>query len=261
DANCAQCHRPGGVEAFFDARFDTPLRNQNLINGPVANQSGLAGAKVIVPGDLEKSILFRRMSIVGNQQMPPLAKNVVDEKAVAVVGDWIQSLKQKSAALPKNWAHMDIGNVALAGDASYLNGQFNLVASGDDIWGNADAFHFAYTQLDGDGQIVARVNSLQFTDPWAKAGVMFRENFSPGSPHALMAVTAEGNSALQSRAKENDLSSNTDGLTGKVPRWIKLIRTGNNFTGYVSADGENWQRVGEITVPMGKKIYAGLAVT
>ena len=75
DANCAMCHRPGGASAFFDARFDTPLKKQNLINGPVANQLGIAGAKVIVPGDTNKSILFRRISIIGENQMPPLARN------------------------------------------------------------------------------------------------------------------------------------------------------------------------------------------
>ena len=75
DANCAQCHRPGGVEAFFDARFDTPLEKQSLINGPVANPLGISGAKIIVPGDVSKSVLFHRVSIVGNLQMPPLARN------------------------------------------------------------------------------------------------------------------------------------------------------------------------------------------
>jgi hypothetical protein len=249
------------VEAFFDARFDTPLKNQNLIEGPVANQFGLPGAKIVVPGDTNKSILFRRMSIVGNQQMPPLAKNIVDQKAVAVIADWIQSLPRKSASLPKNWTHSDIGNVGLDGDASYLNGQFNLVASGDDIWGNFDAFHFACTQLDGDGQIVARVSALQFTDPWAKAGVMFRENLAPGSPHALMVVTAEGNSAFQSRAVKNRISASVIGPAGNVPRWIKLVRAGDTFTGYVSADGKNWQRVGDVTISMPKKIYVGLAAT
>ncbi|HZF01301.1 MAG TPA: PQQ-dependent sugar dehydrogenase [Methylomirabilota bacterium] len=261
DANCAQCHRPGVVEAFFDARFDTPLKNQNLINGPVANQFGLPGAKVIVPGDTNRAILFRRMSLTGNLQMPPLAKNVVDEKAAAVLAEWIQSLRAKPASLPKNWSHADIGSVGLKGEANYLNGQFNLLASGADIWENADAFHFACTPLDGDGQIVARITSLQITDPWAKAGVMFRETLSPGSRYALMAVTAQGSSVYQSRTVENNLSSSSDGLATKMPQWLKLVRAGNIFTGYVSANGENWQRVSSVTNSMPQKIYIGLAVT
>ena len=34
DVNCAYCHRPGGAAADFDARFDTPLARQLLINVP-----------------------------------------------------------------------------------------------------------------------------------------------------------------------------------------------------------------------------------
>jgi uncharacterized repeat protein (TIGR03806 family) len=261
DANCAMCHRPGGAGAFFDARFDTPLAKQNLINGPVQNPLGILGAKVIVPGDTNKSMLFRRVSLVGQNQMPPLAKNVVDTNAVAVIGKWISSLRTIAASLPKNWIDADIGNVGSAGEASFLNGLFNLIASGDDIWDVADSFHFAGRPLIGDGQIVARVTSLQFTDPWAKAGVMFRENLDPGSRHALMAVTAEGNSAFQSRTNANAISANTLGPAAKIPRWIKLVRAGNVFTGYVSADGKDWQRADSVTIPLGKTIYAGLALT
>jgi uncharacterized repeat protein (TIGR03806 family) len=261
DANCAQCHRPGGAESFFDVRFDTPLAKQNLLNGPVANLLGIPGAKVIVPGDLNKSLLFHRMSIVGDNQMPPLARNTINAVAVTVIGDWIQSLPTATPALPRKWDDVDIGSVGLPGDAGYLNGQFNLLASGADIWETNDAFHFAYMPLAGDGQIIARVESLQFTDPWAKAGVMFRENLSPGSPHALMAVTAEGHSAFQSRTMENSSSGNIDGPAAKIPQWVKLIRIGNTFAGYLSADGRDWRRVGSVTIPMSKKIYAGLALT
>jgi uncharacterized repeat protein (TIGR03806 family) len=264
DANCAMCHRPGGVGAFFDARFDTPLKKQNLINGPVANQLGILGmqqgAKVVVPGDTNKSILFRRISIVGENQMPPVGRNVVDEKAVAVIGKWIASLRAATATLPKGWTNTDIGNVGVSGEANFLNGSFNLLAAGSDIWEAADAFHFASKPLIGDGTITARVVSMQYTDPWAKTGVMLRENNAPGARYVFMALTGQGGSTLQSRATSDGLTDSTDGPAAKLPQWLKLTRAGDLFSGYVSADGTNWISVGSVTNALNKALSAGLAL-
>ncbi len=207
DANCSMCHRPGAASAFFDARFDTPLKRQNLINGAVANQLQVAGAKVIVPADLDRSILFHRVSITGDNQMPPLARNLVDSNAVAVIGKWIMSLHARPPVLPKGWSSTDIGNVGVSGEADFLNGDFNLLASGNDIWENADAFHFASRPLAGDVNIIARVVSVQYTDPWAKAGVMLRETDSPGAKYVFLGLTGQGGSALQSRAEADGPSA------------------------------------------------------
>ncbi len=261
DANCSMCHRPGGAGAFFDARFDTPLKKQNLINGPVANQLGIAGAKVIVPGDTNKSILFYRVSRVGENQMPPLGKNVVDDKAVAVIGKWIMTQRAKPPTLPKGWSSADIGNVGVSGEADFLNGGFNLLASGGDIWESADAFHFASRMLAGDGSIVARVVSVQYTDPWAKAGVMLRENDSAGAKYVFLAVTGQGGSVLQSRATADAASASADGPEAKLPRWFKLARLGNVFNGYVSADGTNWLAAGSVTNALNRNLSIGLALT
>ena len=261
DANCAQCHRPGGAGAFFDARLNTPLKLQNLLNGPVQNPLGISGAKVIAPGDTNRSVLFQRISIVGEGQMPPLAKNVVDASAVPVVAQWISSLRTKAATLPKGWLDLDIGNVGLTGEASHLNGLFNVVASGNDIWDTADSFHFVYRSLTGNGQIIAHVNSLQYTDPWAKAGVMFREEISPGSKYTLMAVTANNGSAYQWRAADDQSSHNTDGSSEVTSTWVRLTRTNDVFIGETSVDGEKWTQVDRITVLMKKTIYVGLALS
>jgi regulation of enolase protein 1 (concanavalin A-like superfamily) len=90
---------------------------------------------------------------------------------------------------------------------------------------------------------------------------MFRENFSPGSKDALMVVTAGGGSAYQRRVKTSKLTWNTDGPPATVPYWVRLVRTGNMFTGYVSMDGNDWKRVDSIAVPMNKTVYVGLALT
>jgi uncharacterized repeat protein (TIGR03806 family) len=261
DANCAMCHRPGSAGAFFDARFDTPLKKQNLINGAVANLLGIAGAKVIVPGNTNKSILFQRISITGEGQMPPLARNLVDEKSVAVIGKWISILHAAAPSLPHGWTDADIGSVGVSGDASFLNGNFNLLASGSDIWESADAFHFASRPLASDGSIVARIVSVQYTDPWAKAGVMLRENNSAGSKYVFMGFTGQGGSVLQSRATADGASASADGPEAKLPHWFKLTRSGNIFNGFISTDGTNWLAAGSVTNALNKNLSVGLALT
>jgi mono/diheme cytochrome c family protein len=94
DANCAQCHRPGGTRGLFDARFDTPLSRQNLVGGPLAAADlGGRGASLISPGDPTRSALCARMNRRGDvYAMPPLASSMVDTAAVAVVAEWIKGL-------------------------------------------------------------------------------------------------------------------------------------------------------------------------
>jgi uncharacterized repeat protein (TIGR03806 family) len=96
DANCSECHRPGGAGLTMDARFDTPLAKQNLINAPAAKGNlGVENARIVVPGDLPHSVLWGRMNTTNaTVKMPSLARNEIDTNAVHVVGDWIKSLPQ-----------------------------------------------------------------------------------------------------------------------------------------------------------------------
>jgi uncharacterized repeat protein (TIGR03806 family) len=261
DANCSQCHRPGGAEAFFDARFDTPLDKQDIINGPVANPLGTPGAKIVVPDDPAKSMLLRRISLLGDDQMPPLARNVDDTNAIQTIIQWINSLPRNLATLPKGWNHQDVGPVGIKGDASFLDGKYNVIGSGTDIWFKVDGFHYAYTPIDGDGQIIARVYSMQFTDPWAKAGVMFREDMTASSKNAIMVITSGGFSSYQWRLNPGENMHNTDGPTTTTPYWVKLVRQGDMFSGYISPDGEKWMHIDTISVSMKKKLYVGLVVS
>ena len=92
DANCAHCHRPGGVRAEFDARFDTPLSEQGLVGGTLFSTFGIEGAAVVKPGDLDRSMLYRRVSSAGSDAMPPLGRAVVQQAAVEAIGAWISEL-------------------------------------------------------------------------------------------------------------------------------------------------------------------------
>ncbi|NJM16397.1 MAG: hypothetical protein HC896_14390, partial [Bacteroidales bacterium] len=162
--------------------------------------------------------------------------------------------------LPIGWTSQDIGAVAATGTVCEQTGTFTIEGSGADIWGTADEFRYVYQSLNGDGQIIARVNSVENTNSWAKSGVMIRESLTAGSKHALMAVTAGNNSAFQRRTSTNGGSDHT-AATGTAPRWVRLVRSGNVFTGSVSADGSNWTTAGSVTITMASNVNIGLATT
>ena len=101
DANCSQCHQPGGTGPTFDARFTTPLASQNLINGGLDSD----GFAMIVPKDIWRSEIPPRMNTnTPAVRMPPLARNLIDTNAVQVMLDWINSLDGTPAQAPPNIA-------------------------------------------------------------------------------------------------------------------------------------------------------------
>ena len=111
DSNCSYCHRPNGVRANFDARLTTPLAQQGLINGELAESLGINGEAVVVPGDTSKSVLYLRLNSAGQSiSMPPLAKAVVDAQGASVIEEWIQTL-----------GHFELGNDTTTG-GSFIDG-------------------------------------------------------------------------------------------------------------------------------------------
>jgi phosphatidylserine/phosphatidylglycerophosphate/cardiolipin synthase-like enzyme/regulation of enolase protein 1 (concanavalin A-like superfamily) len=168
-----------------------------------------------------------------------------------------------AAALPSPWVNQDMGATLQAGSAQHANGTFTVNGSGADIWNTADAFHFVYQPLTGDGSIRARVASLQHVDNWTKAGVMIRDSLGAGAKHAFMLVSAAKGVALQWRQSTNGTSSSLHaaGSVSTVPRWVRLVRTGHSISGFESADGVTWTTVGTETIALGMTVYVGLAVT
>ncbi len=92
DANCANCHRPGGTVAYFDARYDTALPQQNLVNGRLLIDQRIDGAQVIAPNDIWRSILYMRANTTEAFKMPTLARNAIDGQGMALLRQWIESL-------------------------------------------------------------------------------------------------------------------------------------------------------------------------
>lgn len=171
------------------------------------------------------------------------------------------ALPPPTVNVPSPWATQDIGAVGLGGGASFSNGVFSLAGAGGDIQGTADAFRFVYVMATGDCTIIARVNSVQNVNAWSKAGVMIRESLDPGAANAFVAVTPGNGVTWQYRSGTVGGTSwnNTGNLS--APYWVKLVRSGNTFTGYRSAYGTNWTQQGTATFTVASTVYVGLALT
>jgi uncharacterized repeat protein (TIGR03806 family) len=100
DANCSQCHRPGGTVANFDARYDTPLDRQELIDGPVLIDQGIDRPRVISPHDIWRSIALMRVNTSGDIKMPPLARETIDQKGVQLLNEWVNSMPGRPVLAP-----------------------------------------------------------------------------------------------------------------------------------------------------------------
>ncbi len=168
--------------------------------------------------------------------------------------------------LPDGWTGRDIGGPALAGSAGETDGSFTLRASGADIWGGWDQFHFASRLASGDAGLVARVTSLTNTDTWAKAGVMFRAGLAADAPFVALFQRPDRQVTLQwrSTAGANAEITSGSGLFGNTTdlKWLRLLRSGDTFTAAYSSDGATWTTIATTpTVVLPLDAELGLALT
>jgi hypothetical protein len=149
-------------------------------------------------------------------------------------------------------------------------GTYTITATGADIWGTADQFHYGFKTLTGVGSIEAQVLSVGNTDPWAKAGVMIRETLDAGSKFAAVYITPGNGCRFQARtdtgiAATSDTAVVTPAQTAiKAPYWVKLERdVAGDFRGYYSNNRTTWTAMSwnPQSIVMGSDVYVGLALT
>jgi ABC-type transport system involved in multi-copper enzyme maturation permease subunit len=136
-----------------------------------------------------------------------------------------------------------------------------------------DAYYLVGQSLSGDGTLTARVTSLATAQgtggpsgdqlqpgpvPWAKAGLIVTASTRPGAAYAAMVVTQSHGVRLQYNYT-GDTAGRPGAVSGAAPRWLRLTRAGTAVTGYDSADGVHWTRVGAVSLPgLGATARVGL---
>lgn len=189
-------------------------------------------------------------------------------------GDGLDSFPANACAgLPARWAHQDIGGPEVNGSAMYDGTGFTLEAAGSGISSAADQFHFAFLPIEGDSTFTVRFVP-QVASQFAQFGIMMRQTPAPDSPHASLLLMPDAArpterpawaARLVSRGAESAAAKQipapyvTYGRLVK-PYWLRLTRDGAAVHASVSTDGQGWDQVGSVQLPMTSRVLAGLAV-
>ncbi len=95
---------------------------------------------------------------------------------------------------------------------------------------------------------------------WAKAGLIVKANTTQGSPYAAIMATATHGVRMQYDFT-HDVAGSVTTVSKTSPRWLRLTRSGDKLTGYESADGQQWTKVGVATLSgLPSSVQAGMFV-
>ena len=158
--------------------------------------------------------------------------------------------------------HGDVGEVSTPGSVTHSGDVYRITASGANIWGGEDEFHYAWTQRSGDLHIAADI-AFEGTggDPHRKAGLMIRQNLTPGSPYADVMVHGDGLVALQYReAQDGPTRQIVSAVNGA--RRVRLEREGDFvYFSVAGADGVLAHAGGSFRIAFQAPYLVGLALS
>jgi hypothetical protein len=185
---------------------------------------------------------------------------------------------QVTPVAAEKFKNTGLGMPAITGKVTVNRNGFDINAAGADIWGTKDEGLFVYLQKTGDFDIVARIESLEATNLYTKAGIMARESLEDGSRHVYFQAFPDnsqrnknnGGFEFQYRSeKGKEMKAIYPSKAAGAPEfpvnypntWIRLQRKNNEFTGFASPDGKTWKAYTTFSLDLPAGVYLGLAVT
>jgi len=154
---------------------------------------------------------------------------------------------------------MDIGAVSLPGSYAVQDGAYVVTAAGRGVF--FDSFSYVYAALNSDGEMTARVFSLDDTDPEAMAGLMIRETLENASAYAALCLTPQGGTSFQYRNAPGARPRARRIDSGSAPFWLRIERKGTIINVYYAADGQDWVQQGSTILEGLGQAYVGLCVS
>ena len=245
---------------------DFQLSNDRLIQGEKVKATALARNLTAEPQKLE-AVLFFDDAKVQSQPMelePNSTENISFELEPAAGLHRVHI--GNSAAKKLNVANgkiLDINSLSILEycsakakpyeiEADAKANRFKIKAGGSDFFHAEDSYAAAYVKgIKGD--FVATVKISQFGDrthEWFRSGLFVRNDIAksfdtqPGSKGSVLVFATPGRAGIEydefangcmHKASSENLPENS-----QTPIYLKIVRHGNSFSGYISLDGINW---------------------
>ena len=166
------------------------------------------------------------------------------------------------AGIPTFDGKTDVGRVRFPGTVRFdsVHGTIRMTGSGENIWGNQDAFYFVWKRVEGDVSCsTALVWEGVGKHPHRKAGWMIRAGLEPDDAYVDAVIHGDGLVSTQYRKTKGDATYEVQ-FPARVNVSLEFERTGDQFTlCALDADGKT-HPIGTITVALAEPVYAGLVV-
>ena len=158
--------------------------------------------------------------------------------------------------------HADVGAPAIAGTATYDAGssEYTIAASGVNMWGPRDEFHFVWKLITGDFTIQARVELVgKGVNAHRKAGLMVRSNQDADAAYVDGVVHGDGLTSLQFRRAKGAITEEQR-VTTAGAEIVKLERKGNSYRFSAAKSGESFMTTELADIALGDSVLVGLVV-
>ena len=208
---------------------------------------------------------FRAFSTVEYEINEPLQKALKAEDSPGP----IETIEKKTMTVAPatdaldGWTAIDINNPLPGGQKVISDNAIELYAAGSDVYGTEDQFRFVYQKLSGDFALTATMDYLTFTNTYAKAGIMIRQDLDKDSVFASLDIFPDGSVELGSRPVKGQEVWTKVVMGPELPGvQLKLVRKGTLIKRYFACGGSDWDMLDMVELEdLPADVYAGLFCT
>ena len=246
------------VQLAFSERI-TPGTATNVVNFSVTGASGGVPVSGAVLDPSQSNIILTVAAMIDHATYTAKVSNVADQSAAGNV------IAPNSIATftAFSYAPIAIGNPTPPGSQVLSGNGINVTGGGAGLGNTNDQCQLAYLLQTGDFDFKVRLDSLGLADAWSEAGMVAREDLTPGGRFAgVLATPTISGAFFESRAATNGAPALAGSFPVSYPNtWLRLQRAGNVFNGFTGLDGTNWAQLGTVALTLPSTVYFGFVVS